>query len=99
MGKGMSGDATESRERQAPAGPPSAASPSDVSIDAFVSYASAPVANPIFRGAGEVSLRSPAAIEEYVDHRSSRCCSMRHTVGRFQGAFDLPDLPGEGDDV
>ena len=31
--------------------------------------------------------------------RSSRCCSMRHTVGRFRDAFDLPDLPGEGDDV
>ena len=30
---------------------------------------------------------------------SANIPSMRHTVGRFRGAFDLPDLPGEGNDV
>ena len=49
--------------------------------------------------APRASFRSSTAIDRYVDRRSSRCCSMRHTVGRFRDAFDLPDLPGEGDDV
>jgi hypothetical protein len=45
------------------------------------------------------SERRLCGVDRRVDRHSSRCCSMRHTVGRFRGAFDLPDLPGEGDDV
>jgi len=72
----MSGDPTESGERQAPAGPPSAANPADVSIDAFVSYAShdAPVANSIVEALEKHGLRCWIAPRDvtpgshYADH-------------------------------
>ena len=49
--------------------------------------------------APRASFYSSTVIDRYVDRRNSRCRSMRRTVGRFRGAFDLPDLPSEGDDV
>ena len=72
----MSGDPTESEERQAPAGPPSAANPPDVSIDAFVSYAShdATVANSIVEALEKHGLRCWIAPRDvtpgshYADH-------------------------------
>jgi len=72
----MPGDATESGDRQAPAGPASAASPPDVSIDAFVSYAShdAPVASSIVEALEKHGLRCWIAPRDvtpgshYADH-------------------------------
>jgi TolB-like protein/Tfp pilus assembly protein PilF len=72
----MPGDPTESGEQQALAGPPSAFKPSDVSIDAFVSYAShdAPVANSIVEALEKPGLRCWIAPRDvtpgshYADH-------------------------------
>jgi TolB-like protein len=72
----MSRDATESGERQGPAGPPAAANPPDLSIEAFVSYAShdAPVANSIVEALEKRGLRCWIAPRDvtpgshYADH-------------------------------
>ena len=72
----MSGDPTESEEQRAPASPPSAAGPPDVSIDAFISYAShdAPVANSIVEALEKHGLRCWIAPRDvtpgshYADH-------------------------------
>ena len=75
-GEGMPGEPTESGEHQAPAGPTSAANSPDVSIDAFVSYAShdAPVANAIVEALEKHGLRCWIAPRDvtpgshYADH-------------------------------
>jgi TolB-like protein len=84
----MSGDPTESGERQAHTGPPSAASPPDVSIDAFLSYAShdAPLANSIVETLEKHGLRCWIAPRDvtpgshYADHIMSAISRARVLV-------------------